>query len=195
MNPHLLAEARNSPGVVLIDEIDQHLHPSWQRLIVQQLRQAFPNIQFIVTTHAPTVLVGAGTENIQVHVIKALPNGEMEFGRFDYQAGLSVDQVLTGEWFKQASTLDDATIRLIARQAALYRGDLASPLERAEYDRISQQLEDRLGSDRSSSVEALVASVVHALSAEEGGELERLPWERLQELRAEAIRLIRSAAQ
>ncbi len=43
-------------GIVLIDEIELHLHPSWQRRILHVLRETFPNIQFIVTTHSPQVL-------------------------------------------------------------------------------------------------------------------------------------------
>ena len=46
-------------GVVLIDELDTHLHPRWQAWIAQKLRSAFPNIQFIVTTHSPLVAMGA----------------------------------------------------------------------------------------------------------------------------------------
>ena len=46
-------------GIVLIDEIDLHLHPKWQRKILRQLRNTFPNVQFIVTTHSPIVLLGA----------------------------------------------------------------------------------------------------------------------------------------
>ena len=45
-------------GIVLIDEIDIHLHPTWQRQILSQLRRTFPKIQFIVTTHSPLVAGG-----------------------------------------------------------------------------------------------------------------------------------------
>jgi len=53
-------------GVVLIDEIEQHLHPSWQRTIIPNLRKTFPNIQFIVTTHSPQVLSNVPKENVFV---------------------------------------------------------------------------------------------------------------------------------
>ncbi len=43
-------------GVVLIDEIELHMHPSWQRMILGVLRSTFPNVQFIITTHSPIVL-------------------------------------------------------------------------------------------------------------------------------------------
>lgn len=45
----------DSSGIVLIDEIDLHLHPSWQQKVIQRLESTFPNIQFIVTTHSPQV--------------------------------------------------------------------------------------------------------------------------------------------
>ncbi|MEZ4296321.1 MAG: AAA family ATPase [Polyangiaceae bacterium] len=57
LNPHLGAEApQKTSGLVLIDELDLHLHPSWQRRIVLDLRSAFPAVQFIATTHSPSVL-------------------------------------------------------------------------------------------------------------------------------------------
>ena len=57
LNPHFGKEAALlTSGVVLIDEIDLHLHPAWQKRVVEDLRVAFPNIQFIVTTHAPLVI-------------------------------------------------------------------------------------------------------------------------------------------
>lgn len=57
LNPHKGADApRETDGVVLIDEIDLHLHPEWQLHILDDLQQAFPKMQFIVTTHAPLVV-------------------------------------------------------------------------------------------------------------------------------------------
>jgi predicted ATP-binding protein involved in virulence len=47
---------RMTPGVVLIDEIDLHLHPTWQRVVLENLRTTFPNLQFIATTHSPFVV-------------------------------------------------------------------------------------------------------------------------------------------
>lgn len=57
LNPHLKENASiETNGVVLIDEIDLHLHPEWQKKIINDLRTAFPSLQFIVTTHAPLVV-------------------------------------------------------------------------------------------------------------------------------------------
>lgn len=69
LNPHLGAEAaRQTSGVVLIDEVDMHLHPRWQQIILSQLQEAFPRIQFIVTTHSPQVLSTVPAECIRVLV-------------------------------------------------------------------------------------------------------------------------------
>lgn len=58
------------PGVVMIDEICQHLHPRWQRTIVKKLRNLFPNIQFIMTTHSPVIVLGASNDAIFYRVIR-----------------------------------------------------------------------------------------------------------------------------
>lgn len=52
----------NIPAVVLVDEIDEHLHLKWQRHIVKKLRAIFPNIQFVFTTHSPTIIQGASND-------------------------------------------------------------------------------------------------------------------------------------
>lgn len=57
---------KKATGIVLIDEIDLHLHPEWQQTILAQLQEAFPRIQFIVTTHSPQVLSTVHRENIRV---------------------------------------------------------------------------------------------------------------------------------
>ena len=51
-------------GIVLIDEIDLHLHPSWQQKVIIRLEETFPNIQFIVTTHSPQVCHTKKSESI-----------------------------------------------------------------------------------------------------------------------------------
>lgn len=55
-------------GIALIDEVELHMHPKWQRKIIPMLRETFPNIQFIITTHSPQVL-GELDDNINVFLI------------------------------------------------------------------------------------------------------------------------------
>ncbi|NQZ56407.1 MAG: AAA family ATPase [Lentisphaeraceae bacterium] len=62
-NPH----ARNpltGEGIVLIDEIDLHLHPAWQRLIISKIPEVFPNCQFIISTHSPQIISHVKPEDI-----------------------------------------------------------------------------------------------------------------------------------
>ncbi|WP_223592641.1 AAA family ATPase [Neobacillus bataviensis] len=57
LNPALgESVVEETPGVVLIDELDLHLHPSWQRRIVEDLKRTFPKVQFITTTHSPFII-------------------------------------------------------------------------------------------------------------------------------------------
>lgn len=60
-NPSMINPLEGA-GVVLIDELDLHMHPSWQRKVMGTLKKTFPNIQFIVTTHSPQVLGELDTE-------------------------------------------------------------------------------------------------------------------------------------
>jgi len=53
-----------TPGLVLIDELDLHLHPRWQRRVIGDLKRIFPNIQFFATTHSPQIIGEATPEEI-----------------------------------------------------------------------------------------------------------------------------------
>lgn len=61
-----IVDPLSAPAVVLIDEVDLHLHPSWQQRVLCDLQRAFPGAQFIVTTHSPQVLTTVKSENIRV---------------------------------------------------------------------------------------------------------------------------------
>jgi predicted ATP-binding protein involved in virulence len=67
INPHLGAEAAaRTPGVVLIDEVDLHLHPGWQQRVVELLQIAFADIQFVLSTHSPQVLSTVHKDSVRV---------------------------------------------------------------------------------------------------------------------------------
>jgi len=63
-NPGLGKNCLSGEGIVLLDEIDLHLHPAWQRDVIPCLLAAFPNIQFFISTHSPQVLSSVNEENI-----------------------------------------------------------------------------------------------------------------------------------
>lgn len=65
LNPASGTHVLETPGIVLIDEIDLHLHPLWQARILNDLRSLFPNIQLVVTTHAPMVIQSVAARHIR----------------------------------------------------------------------------------------------------------------------------------
>ena len=66
LNPALREHVLETPGAVLIDEIDLHLHPRWQARILDDLVRIFPNVQFITTTHSPVVVASVPRNNIRI---------------------------------------------------------------------------------------------------------------------------------
>lgn len=66
-HPEMADPAAEAEAVVLIDEIDLHLHPKWQRMIVKNLTEAFPRCQFIATTHSPQVI--GEVEHERIHIM------------------------------------------------------------------------------------------------------------------------------
>ena len=86
----------NTSGIVLIDEVDLHLHPRWQREILIQLTEVFPNLQFIVSTHSPIIVVGAA-EIAQVVNLNTI-NDDENLHQNDIQVS-NVGQVLLSDLF------------------------------------------------------------------------------------------------
>ncbi|MDU1666523.1 MAG: AAA family ATPase, partial [Bradyrhizobium sp.] len=73
-----------APGILLIDEIELHLHPRWQQTVIPSLRSAFPNTQLIITTHSPAVLTTVRREHIHLltseHEFESLPDDVGTYG-------------------------------------------------------------------------------------------------------------------
>jgi predicted ATP-binding protein involved in virulence len=64
LNPWLSERVNDTRGVVLIDEVDLHLHPSWQRQVIPSLLEIFQNVQFFITTHSPQVISTVQRESV-----------------------------------------------------------------------------------------------------------------------------------
>jgi len=116
------------PAVCLVDEIDLHLHPKWQRKIIDFLSERFPNTQFIVTAHSPLVVQAAQDANIAL-----LRRVEVEDG-YDYVeihndmepvGNLRVDQILTSDLYGLESARPPQLDSLLEeRQEILSKSDL-----------------------------------------------------------------------
>ncbi|MCB9688997.1 MAG: AAA family ATPase [Alphaproteobacteria bacterium] len=93
---------RERAGVVLIDEVDLHLHPRWQRSVLQSLADALPAMQFVVTTHSPLVLGGVHAESV---CVLRREDGRLTAARPGIETfGLSPDQLLLSDLFQLEST-------------------------------------------------------------------------------------------
>ena len=111
---------RSAQAVVLIDELGNHLHPSWRMRVVKSLRQAFPQVQFIFSTHDPLCLKGLLDGEVvalrkdakgKVYALEKLPSVQ----------GLRVDQLLTSDHFGLESAIDPETDDAVRRYLELSR--------------------------------------------------------------------------
>lgn len=113
--PNSLAPLKEH-GVALIDELDIHLHPVWQRNIAGWLQAQFPNLQFIVTTHSPMIAAGAGpdalTLKVQSNSAAVLPITQSLFA-------MDVDDILKSEAFGLVSTFTPSTQEKLDKLANL----------------------------------------------------------------------------
>ena len=90
-------------GIVMVDEIDLHLHPTWQMTVLEVLAKALPSLQFIVTSHSP-LLVGS-IEWMNVILMEPGEGQSSRARRVEHPVhGLNADQVLTSEFFGMSST-------------------------------------------------------------------------------------------
>jgi predicted ATP-binding protein involved in virulence len=83
--------ALNGKGIVLIDEIDLHLHPAWQRRVISDLPKTFPNCQFVVSTHSPQIISHVAAENL--FLLYQTPNG-IKHRDANESYGKSTDRIL-----------------------------------------------------------------------------------------------------
>lgn len=85
LNPHLKNPMQETPGIVLIDEVDLHLHPQWQQQLLSQLQSTFPKLQFIVTSHSEQVVSTVHRDQVRILEpdtgIAPQPDGETYAGR------------------------------------------------------------------------------------------------------------------
>ena len=88
MNPQA-EKPLHGKGIVLIDEVDLHLHPRWQRTVIRRLRKTFPNCHFILTTHSPLVI----SDPQHIRVLR-LQNGDVRESGNLY--GMDLDELLLG---------------------------------------------------------------------------------------------------
>ncbi len=135
LNPHLGEHAAlETDGIVLIDEVDMHLHPQWQQTILPDMLRAFPKVQFIVTTHSPQVLSSIKREQIR---LVGKERGEIPFAMtYGEESGNVLQAVMAVDPeppIAEKTDLDNLD-RLVEH------GDFASDEARALWQKLEQAL-------------------------------------------------------
>jgi predicted ATP-binding protein involved in virulence len=134
-------------GILIIDELEQHLHPRWQRNIVELLRRQFPKTQIIASTHTP--LVAAGVADIDESCLLKLErdeNNEIKIVTINQAeiAGKRADQILTSPAFDLLTTRNNKSHDEIDRYTELLAKSSPTPAESAELDRLQPLVQSRL---------------------------------------------------
>ena len=124
-------------GVVLIDEVETHLHPRWKMRVISSLRDAFPSVQFIATTHDPLCI--RGMDDGEVVVLSRDESGGIQLVEdLPSVAGMRSEQLLTSEYFGLSSTVDPDIQLEIARLAEGVSSDPSRAIGKEADDLISR---------------------------------------------------------
>lgn len=141
------------PAVVLVDEVDLHLHPKWQRELRSHLTTRFPNAQFVVTAHSPLVVQASQNENIVVlrregdHVVI---DNDVETVR-----GWRVDQVLTSDLFGLKTARPPEFDEIIERRNDLLAKPSLNAEDRAQLRSLEDQIEELPAGETPADLEAM----------------------------------------
>lgn len=136
LNPGQAESLRETEGIVLIDEVDMHLHPKWQWNVVNALQEALPNVQFIIATHSPIVISACKDARLilldQDQKVSYLPDAY----------GYSMKDVL--ELRQGSSEKPKEILQLLQRfEEAFNRDDLT------EAEKIIEEMKDKMGKEHS----------------------------------------------
>ncbi len=143
------SNSRDLSGIVLIDEIEQHLHPKWQETVLDRLCQIFPRVQFILTTHSPLVAAKAG--KIGGDGGRSLIHLELKEGNVvtakDVPSlrGSRADQVLASEAFDYVIT-SDREIEDVLREASRLstKGQKRTQKEERLYRKLKKEIAEKV---------------------------------------------------
>ncbi|WP_305952418.1 AAA family ATPase [Emticicia oligotrophica] len=129
-------------GIVIIDEIELHLHPKYQKWLPSKLSELFPNIQFIVSTHSPIPLLGAPKESVFLKVNRNEEQG-ITVERIDIDiAGLNPNMVLTSPVFG----FDDIFSSSKDKNTVIRKEDVYN--DALFYKKLDERLDEHVGSER-----------------------------------------------
>ena len=138
---------QNEPAILLIDEIENHLHPTWQRRVIPALLEHFPGLQIFASTHSPFVV--AGLRAGQVHLLDRNSDGVVTATTTEQDIiGWTTDEILRS-FMGVSEPTDELTIQRTKRLRELRRKESLSDEEREELETLRQQVNTDFLSSRS----------------------------------------------
>jgi energy-coupling factor transporter ATP-binding protein EcfA2 len=111
----------DNEGIVLVDEIDLHLHPQWQRVVIPRLGQVLPKLQFFFTSHSPLIAGSLQAANIMIVQMKSVGDGANVVPCPVDVYGWSSDQILSSELFDETESRNQETVVAIENASAKAR--------------------------------------------------------------------------
>lgn len=142
------------PAVALVDEIDLHLHPRWQRELISFLTKHFPNTQFIATAHSPLVVQAAAGE-ANIVLLRREDDHIVIENHVPVNPNLRIDQLLTSELFGLESARSPKVEQLIDRQTEILSKSTLTQNDKKELQDIEQQLDNLPVGETAEDIEAM----------------------------------------
>ena len=121
-----------TPGLLMIDEAENHLHPKWQKTFLNSILSIFPNLQIIVTTHSPFIV--SSVENARVYVCKSMKDHSILVDETDLYSNKPIDEVLASDVFETSPFSESITILMKEREEAIKHNEFQK----------SEELEEKL---------------------------------------------------
>jgi hypothetical protein len=183
-------DMNNVEGVVLLDELEVHLHPRWKIAIVGALRKAFPRVRFIASTHDP--LCVQGIRKGELHVMTRQGEHELPvIEQVDVRPGMRADQILTGEWFGVPTTRDPETLALMREHSQLLQKRERSDGETTRFQQLDRELRKRLDEYIGTEDEQIALQAVADLRSQDRERVGTAGAASAAELRAKVLEVLR----
>lgn len=136
-SPDPLAE----PAICLVDEIDLHLHPRFQREMIGFLTRLFPKTQFIVTAHSPLIVQAAADVDANIILLKREGNEVVVHQDATMVKNWRVDEVLTSDLFGLDTPLSPKSDEKMERRRSLLRKNSLTGVEKSELESLDQEFQ------------------------------------------------------
>ena len=161
-------DLEEKPGILIVDEIDAHLHPSWQRRIIPALTNNFPNLQIFCSTHSPLML--SGLKEGQVQLLKRGEDGKVEASTNHWDmVGWSAEEILRSV-LGVRDTMDLTTASEIDRMGELSIKESLTESDESELAALRQKVTEILpGGPASSQVESFLRFLREVYLKQESG--------------------------